>query len=286
MGCRVETDRRHYALDGSSMAAPHVTGAAALLLQVNRNLTAREVKSYLRANTWAPQPTPAVQWGQGRLNIKAAVDRLKADNRDLPPAPPTGLRVTSVHSHRVALAWDANPDLDLQAYQVFRRAEGEAVAIPLVPSLAPTVTTFEDTELAANNTAYYYSVQAVDIAGQTLTPSSEVRAVPTEGDGSVGLCFIATAAYGSAWHPHVASLRAFRDQRLRPHALGRAAITLYETISPPIAGFIAPRPALRAVTRAVLAPVVFAVEQPRATVALAGLGFVALVGLRLRRRPH
>jgi subtilisin family serine protease len=284
MTCRVDLDRRHYALDGSSMAAPHVTGAAALLLQINRNLTARQVKSYLRSNTWLPQPMPATQWGQGRLNIKAAVDKLKADGDDPPPAPPTGLRVTSVHSHRVALAWDANLDLDLQKYQVLRRAEGEAVAIPLLPFLEPTVTTFEDTGLAANDIAYYYSVQAVDIAGQTIAPSTEVRAVPTEGDGSVGLCFIATAAYGSAWHPHVASLRAFRDQRLRPYAPGRAFIAFYETVSPPIAGWIAPHPVLRAVTRGALTPVVFAVEQPRAVAVLAGLGLAAFVGLRLRRR--
>ena len=158
------------------------------------------------------------------------------------------------------------------------------MAIPLLPSLDPTVTTFEDSGLAANDIAYYYSVQAVDIAGQTIVPSTEVRAVPTEGDGSVGLCFIATAAYGSAWHPHVASLRAFRDQQLRRYALGRAFIAFYETVSPPIAGWIAPHPVLRAATRGVLTPVVFAVEQPRTTAILAGLGLVALVGLRFRRR--
>jgi hypothetical protein len=181
--------------------------------------------------------------------------------------------------------------LDLQTFQVMRRAEGDAVAIPLLPFLAPTVTSFEDPPIEGalppeNDTVYYYSVQAVDIAGQAsaLAASAEIRAVPTAGEGSVGLCFIATAAYGSAWHPHVASLRRFRDERLRPNAAGRAAIAVYEAVSPPIAAFIAPRPTLRAVTRGALSPVVFAVEFPHTAVALVSVCLLGMATIALRRR--
>jgi subtilisin family serine protease len=290
---QTDPDRRHYILSGSSMAAPHVAGAAAILLQINSSLTAQQVKNYLTANAAPPAgnvtPAPTLpnnQWGAGRLAVRAAIAALQATGDDRAPAAPAGLRVTSVHSKRVALAWDPSPDLDLQTFQVLRRAEGEAVAIPLLPFLDPTVTTFEDTGLTANDTAYYYTVQAVDISGQAsvLTASSEIRAVPTAGDGSVGLCFIATAAYGSAWHPHVASLRRFRDERLRPFATGRAAIALYERVSPPIAAFIAPHPALRALTRGALTPVVFSVEHPHSALALITLGLLGVATVRLRRR--
>jgi subtilisin family serine protease len=299
-----DPDRRHYVLAGSSMAAPHVTGAAALLLQINPRLTAQQVKTRLLATAAYPgtlsSPTPAApyaiaQWGSGLLAVNAAVAALRAApsgdsaGTDPTPAEPTGLRVTSVGSRRVAMAWNDSQDLDLKEYHVLRRAEGDPPPVIPYRILAPTVTTFNDSDpenlgVLQNETAYYYSVQAVDIASQTGAPSEERRAVPTAGDGSVGLCFIATAAYGSAWHPHVASLRRFRDERLRPFATGRAAISLYETVSPPIAAFIAPHPSLRAMTRGALAPAVFAVEHPRMALALISLFLLGTATITLRRR--
>jgi hypothetical protein len=230
--------------------------------------------------------------------VRAAVDALTTAaagdpaGDDPPPTAPADLRVTSVHSRRVALAWSPGEDLDLQAsraYRIFRRAENDPTLDPLdaITELPATATAFEDTEdfgLTTNEAVYFYSIQSVDMNDQLSPYATEVRGVPTAGEGSVGLCFIATAAYGSAWHPHVASLRAFRDRQLRPHALGRAAIALYEAVSPPIAELIASRPALRAATRAALTPVVFAVEQPRAAAALAGIGLLGLAGLAFRRR--
>lgn len=284
----VDPDRRHWAQLGSSMAAPHVTGTAALLLQINPNLTAREVKAYLLSGVSPPQvppPFPTEQWGSGRLNAQSAVDALKAAaGGDPPPTAPAGFRVTSVRSERVVLAWDPSADLDLQYYQVFRR-DTAGVTTALAPTLAPTATTFEDTTALTNEAAYVYTIQAVDIGGASGTLSAEARAVPTAGEGSVGFCFIATAAYGSAWHPHVASLREFRDRRMRPYALGRAAIAGYETLSPPIARVIAPHPWLRAVVRGALTPIVLTIEHPRASAALAGLAALGAIGLAVRRRP-
>jgi hypothetical protein len=135
-----------------------------------------------------------------------------------------------------------------------------------------------------NETAYIYTIQAVDISDQPSALSGEVRAVPTAGEGSVGLCFIATAAYGSAWHPHVASLRAFREHHLRPHAIGRAAIAVYETVSPPVARVIAPHASLRAMVRGALTPLVLAIEHPRAATTLLVLGLLGVIGVGIRRR--
>ena len=67
------------------------------------------------------------------------------------------------------------------------------------------------------------------------------------------------------------------------HAPGRAFVTWYYENSPPLAELISRQPALRAVTRAVLTPVVFAIEYPSAAGAVLVLGFT-LIGLRLRRR--
>jgi len=99
-----------------------------------------------------------------------------------------------------------------------------------------------------------------------------------------GGCFIATAAYGSAFHPKVAVLRRFRDQHLLTNAPGRGLTALYYRTSPPVAAFIQDRPALRAAVRASLTPVVAAVEYPLPALGVAlGLALLALWRRRLRQ---
>jgi uncharacterized repeat protein (TIGR01451 family) len=99
-------------------------------------------------------------------------------------------------------------------------------------------------------------------------------------------CFIATAAYGSPLDARVQELRDFRDRRLLTNAPGRAFVSLYNRVSPPIAAVIARHPALRGAVRAALAPVVLAVEHPAAALGagLAASGALAALVLRRRRR--
>jgi uncharacterized delta-60 repeat protein len=67
-------------------------------------------------------------------------------------------------------------------------------------------------------------------------------------------CFIATAAYGSLAHPHVTTLRTFRDMYLRPFALGRTVIDTYYRYSPVLARAIEQHPVLRPAVRVLLLP--------------------------------
>lgn len=69
-------------------------------------------------------------------------------------------------------------------------------------------------------------------------------------------CFIATAAFGSALDPHVATLRQFRDQFLKPSSLGRSFIAAYYDNSPPFAHYIAHHEGLRMAVRWALWPFV------------------------------
>ncbi len=97
-------------------------------------------------------------------------------------------------------------------------------------------------------------------------------------------CFIATAAYGSYLDPHVAVLRAFRDNYLLTNRMGRAFVDLYYHYSPPLANIIAKHSALRAMTRWVLTPVVYGVMYPFAFGFIPPLSFVAIYLGRERRR--
>lgn len=81
-------------------------------------------------------------------------------------------------------------------------------------------------------------------------------------------CFIATAAFGSALHPHVGALREFRDGVLMKHRAGRAFVEFYYRHSPRIATFIATRPWVRAIVRWLLAPLVYGVVYPGTTLSI------------------
>jgi uncharacterized repeat protein (TIGR01451 family) len=97
-------------------------------------------------------------------------------------------------------------------------------------------------------------------------------------------CFIATAAYGSFLEPEVLLLRRFRDQHLLNTAAGRRFVAWYYRVSPPVADYIREREWLRALTRVVLTPLVFAITYPYSVPAGALFGMLLVPTLLRRRR--
>jgi beta-lactam-binding protein with PASTA domain len=76
----LDPDGQHVIMQGTSMAAPHVTGAVALMLAQDPTLTAAEVKAALTAKTRTdsfteiPIATPNNTWGYGKLAIDLAIN--------------------------------------------------------------------------------------------------------------------------------------------------------------------------------------------------------------------
>jgi len=69
-------------------------------------------------------------------------------------------------------------------------------------------------------------------------------------------CFVATAAFGTIFHPYVKVLRSFRDQYMITNVIGRNLVNLYYHYSPPAADYIAARPFVRGIARVALLPIV------------------------------
>lgn len=127
----------------------------------------------------------------------------------------------------------------------------------------------------------YYTIYVKAIAedGTSDEATITVTVAKSLSGGGSGGCFIATAAYSegigesgkggigenprvpvSPCHP-VNVLRDFRDQYLLTNPLGRAFVSTYNRISPPIAEFISDKEPLKAVVRAGLKPVVWTVKR-------------------------
>ena len=90
---------------------------------------------------------------------------------------------------------------------------------------------------------------------KSVTANFKVQISPDEPDKPEG-CFIATAAYGSLWHPCVERLRNFRDKHLRTNKFGRWLVKVYYKISPPIANVIRKHKPLKIVVRIMLWPLI------------------------------
>ncbi len=77
---------QYHLLSGTSMAAPHVTGAIALMLQRDPDLTQAQIRDHLvdsaRADTFTGT-VPNNTWGHGKLDAKGAFDGVS-------PAPDEG----------------------------------------------------------------------------------------------------------------------------------------------------------------------------------------------------
>ncbi|MCD4820546.1 MAG: S8 family serine peptidase [Methanococcoides sp.] len=71
----IGTDGQYQTLSGTSLAAPHICGAAALILEHNPDLTLSQLKRFL-LNTCEDlgEPGQDVRYGRGRLDLASALD--------------------------------------------------------------------------------------------------------------------------------------------------------------------------------------------------------------------
>ena len=72
-----------------------------------------------------------------------------------------------------------------------------------------------------------------------------------------GLCFIATAAYGTALAEELDTLREFRNKSLEPNILGKHLVRFYYRVSPPMANAVARSEGMKALVRLNLSPIIY-----------------------------
>jgi YVTN family beta-propeller protein len=175
---------------------------------------------------------------------------------------PSGLRDTDSNQNQIELSWTDNSSSEL-GFRIERKKisdDEEVQSTPndengtdpetftLLDTVGPDVTSYGDDDVEPYAT-YVYRVQAFT-GSQESEYSNEVKAEASD------TCFIATAAYGSLFEPHVVTLREFRDAHLLSFASGRLFVKTYYRYSPPIADFISHHETLRTAVRIGLFPLV------------------------------
>jgi hypothetical protein len=150
---------------------------------------------------------------------------------------------------------DGDDDLDLAV------ASGDDIGPPLVSG---------NVSVLLNNGDGTFQAAVNDWAG--IGPTS-VAIEDLDGDGYLdlavanvvstvsvlinrGMCFIATAAYGSRMADEVNILKDFRDHVLLTNSIGKAFVKFYYKVSPPLADFISKHDNLRAIARLCLYPLI------------------------------
>jgi len=154
---------------GTSMAAPHVAGVVALMLEANPALTPDQVRALIASTATAMPDCPSIDCGAGYLNAFAAVEAALGAVNEAPVAALAASPVSGAAPLEVVLDASGSSDADgtVAAYRWDFDGDGQ---VDLAGSSAAATYTYEAG-------TWHAAVVVVDDDGQFSAPATvEVRA--------------------------------------------------------------------------------------------------------------
>ena len=189
VSCWKTANNAYLSASGTSMAAPHVTGALALLKAQYPNETYLQLIQRLYAGVDKISALSGKVKTGGRLNV------LKALSSATLPAPAAVAATRGTYTDKVVLAWYRVTGAT--HYQIYRATSSTATpsAISSWISFAGSTNTVlgvNDTSAIAGTTYYYYVKAASSASGANASPFSAA---------AIGYRATATATYPDEWDP-------------------------------------------------------------------------------------
>ncbi len=170
---------------GTSMACPHVSGVAALVLSQFKDagITPQQVRDRMVNSTDVLTFTGAEDWGSGRVNAFKAL----AEDDGMPPVAISDMAVNNISAISVTFSWttpaDQPQNLPATLYDFryslnpitdanFNQATSYNIAAPQTPGSIESVIV----EGLSAGTTYYFAVKSADYFGNTSQISNTVTA--------------------------------------------------------------------------------------------------------------
>jgi subtilisin family serine protease len=174
-------------ISGTSMATPHVVGAAALYLEGNPSAAADQVDQALSDNattgkiTWnnpfgaKPPPPPA---GQDYLLYTGFIFGGPPPPPPPAPAAPNALVATAVGNARIDLTWADNSDNE-SGFKIERCTGAGCTNFTQIATASANATSYSNTGLS-ESTTYTYRVRAHNAGGNSDYSNESASATPAD----------------------------------------------------------------------------------------------------------
>jgi len=205
--------------NGTSMATPHVTGAAALYKSINATADALSIKNAI-LDSARNTPTASlnnITVTNGRLNVSLFAP---AGPPPEPPTAPTGLAATVASSSQINLSWTDNSTNE-DGFKIERCQSAGCTSFAQIATVGANTTGYNNTGLSAG-TSYGYRVRAYNVGGDSgysNTAEATTQSAPTVPNAPSSLTATAGAS-GSrtinlSWADNSGNETGFKIERCR-----------------------------------------------------------------------